>query len=499
MGNKVRVECQPFSDLSNGYFRNPILAGEYPDPTIVRVGEDYYMTHSSMHAVPGLLVWHSQDLINWKPLDYALRSYVGDVWAPDIVFFNKCFYIYFPAQVRESDGTLRRTNFVIKAEDPSGPWSDPVDLNLGNIDPGHLVDNEGTRWLFLSGGQLVRLDSSGCKTAGEVRKVYDGWPYPEDWDVECKCLESPKLFRKDEYYYMVSAQGGTAGPPTSHMVIAARARSPEGPWENSPYNPILHTEGSLDHWWSQGHASLIDDPGGGWWMVFHGYESGFRTLGRQTLLLPIRWTEDGWPQVQEGFTSSDIMPKSGGHDVGHGLPLSDDFPGPELGLQWRRWDRGTYEDFYTVSPGSLLLDSGGESPADSPLLACFPVNHSYEAEVLVTVPKEGESGIVLWYDEKNYAGISLSEGKIYVHWLWGRSFQGLFGSQSVYLKIRNKNHSTSFYFSADGRTWMKTEISADLSGFHHNVLGGFRTLKIALFSAGGGKARFEKFRYCGLD
>jgi xylan 1,4-beta-xylosidase len=496
---RVIEERQPQADLGNSFFRNPILPGKYPDPSVVRVGSDYYMTHSSMHAVPGLFVWHSRDLVNWRPLGYALNRYVGDVWAPDIVYHQKTFFIYFPARVEDPDGSLRRTNFVVTAADPAGPWTDPMDLRVGNIDPGHLIDGEGGRWLFLSDGHAVPLSPDGTAATGEVKKVYDGWTYPEEWDVECKCLESPKLFRRDGFIYMISAQGGTAGPPTSHMVIAARSRSPLGPWENSPTNPILHTESAAERWWSQGHATLIDDTEGNWWMMYHGYDAGFRTLGRETLLLPIEWTEDGWPVVPAGTTSSAEFRMPPGENIGHGLPLTDEFEDGSTGLQWRSWNRGGFGDFYRVKEGRLLIEAAGESPADAPYLGCFPVNHGYEAETAVTIPDGGEAGLLLLYDEKNYAGISLSAGGIFLYWLWGKMRLASWEGNSIHLKIRNAAHGAAFYYSADGKNWTKSGTSVDLSGFHHNVLGGFRSLKIALYAAGDGTAAFEYFRYRGLD
>lgn len=111
-------------------------------------------------------------------------------------------------------------------------------------------------------------------------------------------LEGPKLLHKDGYYYMVSAEGGTAGPATSHMVVVARSKSVFGPWENSPYNPLVHTYSASDPWWSKGHGTLIDDAEGNWWVVYHAYAQGYHTLGRQTLIDPVEWTADGWVKLR---------------------------------------------------------------------------------------------------------------------------------------------------------------------------------------------------------
>ncbi len=282
------VEGQRKADLGNGFYLNPIVAGDHPDPSILKEGQDYYMTFSSFDAYPGLVIWHSRDLVNWQPIGPALFKNVGSVWAPELIKHNNRYYIYFPGV-----GPYR-SNYVIWADNIRGPWSDPIDLKIGRIDPGHAVGPDGKRYLFLSGGFVVPLADDGLSVTGEMKKVYDGWKYPSDWIVEGFAPEGPKILRRGEYYYMVLAEGGTAGPPTGHMIVAARSKSIDGPWENSPYNPIVRTQSSAEHWWSKGHGTLVEAPDGQWFMVYHAYENGFYNLGRQTLLEPIEWTSDGW-------------------------------------------------------------------------------------------------------------------------------------------------------------------------------------------------------------
>lgn len=120
--------------------------------------------------------------------------------------------------------------------------------------------------------------------------LYDGWPIPDYIDIECICLGSPKLFKRGDYFYMVSAAGGTAGPATSHMAIVARAKQVAGPWENSPHNPMIWTKDAREDWWSKGHATLIEGPDRHWYAIYHGYPRGQRTLGRCTLISPVSWT-----------------------------------------------------------------------------------------------------------------------------------------------------------------------------------------------------------------
>src|SRR5262245_17125950 len=169
-------EGQRRADLGNGEFLNPILAGDHPDPSILKDGDDYYMTFSSFDAYPGLVLWHSRDLVNWEPMVPTLRRNVGSVWAPDLVKHGGRYYIYFPARTPSY-----RSNYVIWADSIRGPWSDPIDLKIGQIDPGHAVGPDGTRYLFMSAGYLQKLATDGLSVVGEMKKVYEGWQYPSDW------------------------------------------------------------------------------------------------------------------------------------------------------------------------------------------------------------------------------------------------------------------------------------------------------------------------------
>lgn len=180
-----------------------LLLGDYPDPTILRDGEDYYMTHSPMVYKPGFLIWHSKDLVSWEPLIRVLPEYEGSAWAPDLVKHNGKYYLYFPTA---------DTNWVTWADDIRGPWSQPIDLKVGGIDPGHIADAEGNRYLFVNTGEVIRLAPDGLSTIGEKVRVYDGWDYPEDWITEGKFLESPKMTYHNGYYYMTSAEGGHRRP-----------------------------------------------------------------------------------------------------------------------------------------------------------------------------------------------------------------------------------------------------------------------------------------------
>ncbi len=376
------------------------LPGDYGDPTIIREGKDYYMTHSAFSNAPGLLIWHSTDLMHWEPICRALPFVPGNVYAPDLVKYQGKYYIYFPAG----------SNYVIYADKITGPWSKPVNLKVNKIDPGHAIGEDGKRYLFLNGGNRVNLTDDGLATDGQPMKiVYNGWDFPKEWVTEGKWLESPKIVKHGEYFYLTSAEGGTAGPKTSHMVVSARSKSINGPWENSPYNPIVHTYSANEPWWSKGHGTIIDDVNGNWWIVYHGYKNGYYTLGRFNLVEPIEWTSDGW------FKLAKAPKKALVNEVKNsGMKLSDDFGGNELGLQWTIWRQRTVDNFQ-LKDHSLYLDAKGDGPATARKLVCIPTDTAYRTEVTVQ-PGEGNSGgLMLSYNDRAFTGITASATKYMVY------------------------------------------------------------------------------------
>ncbi|WP_339295969.1 family 43 glycosylhydrolase [Paenibacillus sp. FSL W7-1279] len=468
----------------------PIIAGNYADPSIIRVGEDYYMTHSSYKLTPGLVIWHSRDLLNWSRVGAALPHYEGNVWAPDFVVHNGMYYIYYPAG---------RTNWVVTASSPAGPWSKPINLGIKGIDPGHTAGPDGKRYLHMSGGDFVELTADGLAVAGEVRHVYNGWRYPDDWVVEAYSLEGPKITVHDGYYYLTAAVGGTAGPPTSHMAVSSRSRTPWGPWEHSPYNPIIHTESRDERWWSKGHASLIDLPDGQWWMVYHAYANGFHSLGRQTLLEPIEWTSDGWFRAAGGRERLIDQYDDRPHDEGEtnagnqGASFRDSFDGPELGLHWQC--EGV-EPSARFRPGNheLVAEAASEEAKASPLL--YMAGHKrYSAEVEIIVEGPAEGRLLLYYNDAAYLGMGVNEHGVR-HF---RSFKGYGTMQNhtrrAFLRLVNDAHIVSFYYSFDGVEWIRYDKVADVSGFHHNTFGGFQSLRIGLDAVGKGTVIFRDFSY----
>ena len=465
-------------------FPRLLLGGDYPDPSIIREGKDFYMTNSSFNYAPGLLVWHSTDLVNWTPIARALHALDGSVYAPDLVKYKGRYYIYYPAA---------GANYVVYADNIRGPWSQPVKLDLTGIDPGHVVGEDGKRYLYVDKGAIAPLSGDGLKVTGPKKTVYEGWQFPKEWKTEGNgdmFLEGPKLLHKDGYYYMVSAEGGTAGPATSHMVVVARSKSVFGPWENSPYNPLVHTYSASDPWWSKGHGTLIDDAEGNWWVVYHAYAQGYHTLGRQTLIDPVEWTADGWVKLRH-----DARPLPAQDPEKHGLELSDDFTGKQLGLQWTFWKEYAPESLSFGKDG-MSVKAKGKTPADGRLLMVTATEKNYELTTEITLGKGNTGGLLLFYDEKAYAGVA-SDGKTFTIYRNGEKTETMPSDYHKHFHLRLLNRANRVILSAskDGKSWEELATDIDVSGLHHNNYGGFYALRPALLSAGKGRTTFRNFTY----
>ena len=403
-----------------------IFPGDYPDPTILRDGKDFYMTHSSFTYFPALLIWHSTDLVHWEPVARAVEDGDYSIFAPDLCKVNGKYYIYYP--------TSRGENYVVMADRIEGPWSKPVKLDVGGIDPGHVVDADGNRYLYTNNGFVTPLTPDGLSAAGRPTKAYDGWAFPEEWETEGVWLESPKLFQRGDWYYLVTAEGGTAGPPTSHMVVVARSKSVLGPWENSPHNPMVHTYSADEFWWSKGHGTIVDDADGNWYIVYHAYRNGFHTLGRSTIVESVEWTADGWPVLVE---------KDGAQWAMNGLQgdydYLRDYDNP---LLWSKWQPG-------FGDGTLWLTTA--------------VDESYEIEARFSVPEGSRAGLMLFYNQEAFLG--------------GDDAPADGAGTELSMRIRNERNVATWWVKYGDGDWATVQENVDVSAWHHNTYGGFFALR----------------------
>lgn len=505
----------PLADLGNGYFRNPVFGGRGGDNTIVRVGEDYYM------LAGGRLIYHSRDMVNWVPLPTTLDTFKGPTWASDITYCNGKYYIYTTAVDMsigntgplnmaqrslmgvpfKDKGDRGFSNIVIWADNPEGPWSEPIELGVyGLFDPGHIIDQDGNRYLFFNKGMMIKLAPDGLSVEGDLKVVYDGWDPPAGWVWECKCVEAPKLIHHNDYFYLACAEGGTSGPSTAHMEVIARAKSLEGPWENSPYNPLVRTYDHSEKWLRQGHGTLIDDIEGNWWFMYTGFEKGYENLGKQCLLLPVEWTEDGWPVIKEGVTVYDDIRKPAGENIGHGLQLSDDFTSEQLGRQWNTGRNVDPKLEYEFGERFLKIPAKGEIPGEraiqpvgASLLSLTQYQHAYEVQVEIEIPETAEGGILITgsgesnsFGRNNFATAGIRKGQIFATWNSVANYLD-WDDYHIFIKIRNNNADISCFYSTDGKNWKMFENSTSVTNGNN----------ISLYAAGKGDVIFKNFKYLG--
>ena len=468
-------------DLGNGTFLNPILAGDHPDAGAIRVGNDYYLTHTTFSYTPGLYIWHSIDLVNWTLINAALKKFYGEIWAPYLCEHKGHFYIYFPCS-----GKLT----VVHADSPDGDWSEPIFLGVDGIDPSHIATPEGERYLYFAGGRIIKLSADGLSVEGAARTIMQPWPIPLDWRVECECLEAPKATYRNGYYYLTVAEGGTAGPATSHMVLSARSQNVDGPWEYSPFNPIVHTQSRAERWWSKGHGRLVEAADKSWWMTCHSYENGYPSLGRQLLLLPVEWTVDGWYRVPAGISASQPLPMPHRSTAVAKASAHRENPWPTAGLEWQFWK--SYDlTRLRVDGDALVIAAKGDSVATSSVITSITGDHSYTVEVDVEVEPGCDAGLILFYDEKHFVGFNLGLKGLEIH----PHGSGRIQASRATVRIVNDDQEADFYYRLPGKEWTKFRSSMDITSYNNNALGGFLDLRPALYSCGSGHASFRAYRY----
>lgn len=347
---------------------NPILTGFYPDPSICRVNDDFYLVTSSFELFPGVPIFHSTDLANWEQIGHVLDrksqlhleagSFHTGIFAPTIRYNNGVFYLI-------TTNLCDKGNFIVTATNPAGPWSEPHWLeNAVGIDPSLFFDDDGkayysgTRMLLNEDGDwigseiwLSEINLVNMCLVGEKIGLWKG--------ALCNAAspEAPHLYKKDGYYYLMIAEGGTEH---FHAVTIARSEQIFGEYEGFQGNPIMtHRHlGKMYPISNVGHADLVELKNGDWYMVMLGsrlIEGYHKNLGRETFIAPVVW-EDGWPVVSPGSGNIDwsypapqlpeLTPKP--------LTTRDDFNGNRLDFQWV--SMGTpYQDFYTLANSKLVL------------------------------------------------------------------------------------------------------------------------------------------------
>ncbi len=438
-------------DLAEGEYHNPILSGFYPDPSICKAGDDYYLTNSTFAYYPGLPIFHSKDMVNWELIGHAidrpdqltydkLRVSMG-IFAPAITYHDGLFYLICTHVTREG-------NFVMTAENPAGPWSDPYILKFSGIDPSLFFDEDGRAWIvnnddpvgepLYDGHRAIRIqefDTETMQVKGPRTVLVNGGV-----DISTKpiWIEGPHIFKKDGWYYLSCAEGGT-GP--GHSQVVFRSSKVTGPYEAWEGNPILtqrhmddQVPGSVT---CVGHADLEIGPDGNWWATFLGvrpYDGHSSPMGRETFLMPVEWTEDGWPTLLPMSERVPLfLPSPNGATVTQNgdLPLSgnfvweDEFAGPELSPAWifLRSPKEKWWEFQSGWNGAVALDARAENLAGegNPSFLARRVQHNdFEAETVLEVPAQSDvsAGLALFQNDRFHYFLGVrrvdGEGQIYL-------------------------------------------------------------------------------------
>jgi len=496
----ARTYC---ADRGDGFYVNPIFYGNLCDPSVLKEGDCYYITFGGpgYYAMP---VFKSYDLVNWQFLYYALKDEYIYIMSPELVKFGDKYYIY------TSTGT---STVVMTCDDiESGDWTSPeivYDANgedLVGINPGHIVDEHGQRYLFLSGNLTYPLSEDGMQAVGEPFRACPEWPIPDEWDVKTVFIDNPKLIYRNGYYYMVVAQGGTFGPPTAHMSVLWRSKSIAGPWEASPYNPVVHTYSRDEKWWAKGRGIVVEGPKGQWYFLYHAIMNGFRHHGRMTLMEPVEWTDDGWFKIPDGISADKPIPMPAGRKLGHGFELGQDFAStcrlsPQFNCsQYSVMDRINL----SCSSTGLQMEAEGSCLDNSFALMAFAGHKAYMVETKVTVEPDVGAGLTIQLDNDRSYGIALMYGNVLIYMedeKWVREPEHIrrVGGDSCYMRLKDDFGTLSAYYSLDGCQWHKINICADATGWNHNTCKSvYGWARPGLFAIGNGKATFDYYKYTPL-
>lgn len=378
-------------------YSNPVARGFHPDPSVVRVGEDYYMVNSTFTFFPGLPISHSRDLVHWETIGHAAADLAAHgleglpggfgYWAPDISFDGRRFWVV--ATMRRNTVPFRQ-QMICWAEKPEGPWSTPKFLPVDGIDPSLFVDDDGTKYLVVNpGGSIARLTETG-DLAEEAHLIYAG-------TLKTKS-EGPHLLRKDGWYYLFQAEGGT-GP--NHTETVARSRCLTGPYEPCPFNPILSRKQEEPYVRRSGHGKPLQLADGRWAMLYlcTRQVEGATLMGRETGLDPMEWTQDGWPMVNHLKGPSCLQRK-----------LLPDVPvSAEIDWVAPRTDPAA---FACWEGENLILRGGAELSAMGgvSLLARRQEEAAFIQQAEVDVENlTGKAGLAGYYDENSWYMLALEQ------------------------------------------------------------------------------------------
>jgi xylan 1,4-beta-xylosidase len=537
-----------------GKFYNPILAGFYPDPSLVKVGTDYYLVNSTFGYFPGIPIFHSKDLTTWNQIGHVLDrneqlkleglGVTRGIFAPAIKYHNGIFYV--TCTLVDGGG-----NFVVTAINPAGPWSNPIWLpEVNGIDPSIFFDDDKAYLIYNSdapdnkplyqGHRTIRMyefDYKNLKVVGDNKILVNGGV---DFSKKPIWIEGPHIYKKDGFYYLIPAEGGTA---EDHSQVVFRSEKVDGPYVPGDKNPIL-TQRHLDPKRKNpvtctGHAALVENDKGDWSAVFlacrpyEPFEENYYNTGRETFLAPVKWI-DGWPVINPDYEEVQYsyplpMPKNGKAKIpmNGNFTLKENFDSKILPFYWM-FIRNPQTKWYSLTEkkGELKIEVRPEtvSGTSNPSFIGRRQQHSigYGSVAMSFIPKnENEkAGIIIFQIEESFYYLCKSKsGNDFVVQLFKSNknkeannmeliakevIDKKFADKELYLKIETNQSEFSFYYGFKKNEWrlLKDEVDATVLSirkawsFVGNVYAMYAT---SLGQPSTNCAYFDWFEYKGND
>lgn len=512
--------CLCFSLSAQEGYRNPIIPGFNPDPSVCRVGDDFYLVTSSFEYFPGLPIYHSRDLVNWEqighcltrdsqlPLQTAWSS--GGLYAPSIRWHDGLFYVI-------CTNVSGIGNFLCTATDPAGPWSEPIKVEVEGIDPDIFWDEDGKTYVVnpnLGGVCITPVNLETGEALAPPTNVWNGTGgrYPE----------APHIYRKDGFYYLMIAEGGTEA---AHMETIARSRNLFGPYEACPLNPILtHNNrlGESNIIQGTGHADMVQATDGSWWMVFLAFRTAggyYHLTGRETYLAPVDWPTGGWPQVNgNGIVYTEMnVPTLPLHPFPAQNPVND-FNGATPGMEWQ-WLRNPIHENYSmtdrkgwlrISASPVTLDDSGRPS----FVGRRQTENTFRAETVLSFASTSaseEAGLILYQNHDHHYDLTVArndadEPVVRLRVKLGKIDYTVtevpYSGKEVRLRIEGTPDNTYNFFFAEGKKgeYVRLGGGLDTRYLSTEVAGGFTGVMIGLYATSNGtpasgKAYFDKFEY----
>ncbi len=489
-------------------YHNPIIPGFYSDPSVCRVGDDYYLITSTFEYFPGVPIFHSKDLVNWEQIGHCIHRKEQipkgiNIFAATLRYHDGTFYMI-------TTNITGGGNFYVTAKDPAGPWSDPIWIEVGGIDPDLFFDDDGKVYVISSPFVLYEIDIETGELLTPGLKVWNG--------TGGRWAEGPHIYKKDGFYYLMAAEGGTE---EAHSETIARSHSIWGPYTENPANPILahaNAAGQGNPIQGVGHADIIQAHDDSWWIVFHGYrtvsDKVHHILGRETCLAPVSWPKNGWPVVNgNGVATVDMTCPTLPLKPFPEKPSRIDFDELTLGLDWN-YVQYPVSDYYSLTDrkGFLRLKGAAQTVTNNkPFtfvgrrlkdfyftvttnLEFDPRNENEEAGMILLNNGSHFDFLINKKDEKRVLVIKLQFGQTTY-----RSEEIELLPGPVNLRLTGKKSTFTFSYAQGDEDYTEIE-TVDSKFLATETVGWFTGVYVGLYATGNGKecksnADYDWFEY----